>query len=247
MDVVVITPSTGAASLQRAMDSVAAQSYRRLEHHIVFDGEHFGFKKSRFQWGRQKFVALPHNTGGNGYNGHRIYAGYGLMVNADVVMYLDEDCCYRPEHVASLVQTLSEHRLDWCYSLRQIINEQGETLLEDNCESLGMWQPWDAAQSGQQALVDTNCYALKRHTLASVAEVWMSPEKWGADRKVYAHLHQQFPRYGCSGLHSSQYGLGGRHCGATVDYFRQGNAQMQQRFSESLPWRGRVCVNQIAS
>jgi len=242
MDVVVITPTTGSPDLQRAMDSVAAQTYSRIEHHVVFDGEHFASRRERFKWGRQKQVVVPHNTGANGFNGHRIYAGYGLMVNADVVVFLDQDCFFAPNHVETLVKTLDQLKVDWCFSLRNIYSAEGQYLMQDNCENLGMWPAWDAARPGSRPLVDTNCYAIRRHCLPAIAEAWIEP--WTGDRAIYVALQGRYPHYACTGEYTSQYVLGGNDRSVQQGYFEQGNAVMQQRYPDGFPWQNQVVLHQ---
>lgn len=87
LKVAVITPSVNTEHLIRAIKK-CSKSYHTKCQHVVNDG------KTDFSWGGESVINLPENTGradGVIWNGHRIYAGLPFMLNADYVIFLDED------------------------------------------------------------------------------------------------------------------------------------------------------------
>ena len=75
-----------------------------------------------------KTIQLEENVG-KGWYGHRVYAACGYLVNADVICYLDEDNWFEPNHVEKLVERIKKGA-DWAYSLRKIIDREGNYVCE---------------------------------------------------------------------------------------------------------------------
>jgi glycosyltransferase involved in cell wall biosynthesis len=240
MRAVVITPTTGAPQLPQCARSVQAQTYRRLRHLVVVDGPQFAAKVRRALRSIRSrrvpvdLLQLPRNTGGGGMMGHRIYAAVPHLVDEDLVLFLDEDNWYDPDHVAALVDTIRRGRLDWAYSLRRIVDRDGTPVAPDDCESLGRWPIWWSTARRPAHLVDTNCFAVKRDAMTQVCGFWHLPN--GADRIVTFFLRHHFPRYACSGRYSLSYRLGSRADSALVDFFVVGNAAMALRYPRGFPW-----------
>ena len=136
MRVMVITPTTGKDTLAKAMASVQEQTIP-TEHLVVADGNDAALNPYFFS--TSKRMILPENVGGNGWYGHRVYAAMPLMVNADYILFLDEDNWFEPNHVETMIAKIKSKNLMWSYSLRRICNEAGEYLCDDDCESLGRW------------------------------------------------------------------------------------------------------------
>ena len=142
--VVVITPTVGRPSLTQAMESVRNQTYKNLTHLVVIDGpEYFENAMSKMSIKKQspsnvQITTSPYNTGGDGFYGHRIYAGYSHLVNQDYVAFLDEDNWFEPNHIQSLVEELEKNDYDWVHSLRKVYVEN-DYLADDCCESIGRW------------------------------------------------------------------------------------------------------------
>ena len=44
-----------------------------------------------------------------------------FITNSDYVMFLDEDNTLEPNHVESVLKTLVDKKLDWTFTLRNII------------------------------------------------------------------------------------------------------------------------------
>jgi glycosyltransferase involved in cell wall biosynthesis len=159
----VITATTGNSKLRRAIDSVQEQTYPHIEHVIVIDGP-AGAESVRNMLPRDAshaihVISLPFNTGADGYLGHGIYGACVYLVNGRYVAFLDDDNWFEPHHVANLMELIESKGLEWSYSLRNIVDANGNLITQDNCESLGRWPIWNTAG---RHLVDINCYLLRR-------------------------------------------------------------------------------------
>ena len=187
MKVIVITPTTGKPSLQRAIDSIKAQTMP-CQHWVINDG------KMDFSCGGDVVINLPENTGrANGilWNGQRIYAGMPFMINADYVLFLDEDNWFEPNHVNDMVFKCESEDLDWCYSLRKIYNKEGQYVCNDDIESLGK------LRTDEDTFVDMNCYCVRGDVLPQVSPA-LYHGGWGEDRAFYNALKEVLPKFECT-------------------------------------------------
>lgn len=235
MRVMVITPTTGKDTLDKAMESVAKQTVD-TEHLIVFDGREASEKwmlsrklGSPYPNKRTEMLMLPENVGGNGWYGHRVYAAMPLMVNADYILFLDEDNWFEPNHVETMINKIKSKDLMWAYSLRRICNERGEYVTDDDCESLGRYPTY---YDHTLNFVDTNCYCFKREYLVNVAHHFYG--QWGADRQFYKAVSKQLPSFGCTGQATVNYRAPER----LLKMFLEGNEVMKKAYV-NLPWRNK--------
>jgi glycosyltransferase involved in cell wall biosynthesis len=230
----VIIPTTGSPSLERAIQSVLAQSYQDLECWVIIDGTQFASAARTItaKYDRIKVLELLDNTGANNFYGHRIYAAAGYLINSDYILYLDQDNWMDPGHIESMITTIETRNLDWCYSLRKIYDKNGTFVADDNCESLGKWPAW---VGDQVFLVDTSCYCIKREVIVRISGAWYA--QWGGDRVFYANLSHHFTNFGCTGKHSINYGLDGNPGSVTADFFFQGNSVMKSKYPTLFPWQ----------
>jgi len=230
--VVVITPTVGTKYIQQAIDSVSNQTIECV-HYIVNDG------KTDFFCRGGTVINLPENTGradGLLWNGHRIYAGLPFMVNADYVLFLDEDNWFEPNHVESMVNYCEENKLDWCYSLRRIVTEEGEYVCNDDCESLGKE---GAFYNKSVKFVDTNCFCIKGKILPSVSPHFYVPAI--GDRPFSQALMEQYPNFDCTGLYTVNY----RARPNLIEMFKQGNQIMKDQKPSifiATPMYGGMCA-----
>jgi glycosyltransferase involved in cell wall biosynthesis len=224
----VITPTTGKHTLDRALDSVKKQTIP-VEHLIVMDGQEVWNKVRSAPYNyRCKWMLLPENVGGNGWYGHRVYAAMPLMVNADYILFLDEDNWFEPNHVETMIDKIQSKDLMWVYSLRKIYDERGQYVCDDDCEALGRYS---AFYDHLLNFVDTNCYCFRRDYLVNVAHNFYG--QWGADRQFYKAAASALPSFGCTGEATVNYTAPER----LLEMFRQGNEQMKRSYGEPLPWR----------
>jgi hypothetical protein len=231
---IVVTPTIGTEHLRHAISSVLNQSYKKLVHLIVCDGQrhlkNVSDIVSEFSDHRLSLMVLPYNTGASGFNGHRIYSAISFLLNSEFTLLLDEDNWYGQRHVESLISCIKTQKLDWAYSMRTIHDEQGTLLVDDDCESIGPFRPI----SGFKCLVDTNCYCFRTEVLAKVGHHWYHTS--GADRYVFGKLSQLFPKYSTTKLHTLRYRLKS-HKGLSKDFFIEGNRVMRERYNGYLPWK----------
>jgi glycosyltransferase involved in cell wall biosynthesis len=231
--IMVITPTTGKESLLKAIESVTDQSIDiPVEHLIVFDGtraESDFFMLEDGMHGCPTFMTLPENVGGGGWYGHRVYAAMPLMVNADYILFLDEDNWFEPNHVETMIAKIKSKDLMWSYSLRKIHDEAGEYICDDDCESLGRWPTF---YDHTLNFVDTNCYCFKREYLVGLAHHFYG--QWGADRPFYKAVAKALPSFGCTGEATVNYRAPER----LMKMFEEGNAVMKKAYV-NLPWRNK--------
>lgn len=232
MRVMVITPTTGKDTVAKAIESVANQTVK-TEHLIVADGyKAFWDGVKLFPVGQgfpesTKVIELPENVGGNGWYGHRVYAAMPLMVNADYILFLDEDNWFQPNHVETMINKIKSKDLMWSYSLRRIVDERGQYVCDDDCESLGRYPTF---YDHLLNFVDTNCYCFKREYLVSIAHAFYG--QWGTDRQFYKAAAEYLPAFGCTGEATVNYRTPERLLGM----FAEGNAAMKKAYGD-LPWR----------
>lgn len=233
---IVITPTTGDLKLAKAINSVKNQTYKNLKHLVVVDGEKFrgqyenNFKNEEHE--NLNTVFLSDNTGGGGWYGHRIYAGFGHLVNEDVVLFLDQDNWYEPDHVESLVNLIYEKNLGFTYSLRNIYDKNGEFMCQDNCENLGKWPVWNSTHY----LIDTSAYAFRREFLIRVSSIWH--QGYAADRIFLNSVLKYFENniFETSGKYTLNYQLDGNPTSASPDFFTIGNQKMKEKYEGNYPW-----------
>jgi len=231
--VTVVIPTTGSATLEKAIASVKSQMFPNIRCWVVIDGPNYVAPTLSIT---QKFpdidiMAIPENTGANGFYGHRIYAATSFLINTDYVLFLDQDNWMTPEHVTTLVDNCERKGLDWSYSLRSIHDKDGNYLLDDNCESLGKWPIY---LSDQHHLVDTSCYCVKKEVITRVGGAWYAG--WGGDRQFYQTISHYFPKFGTTGRHSLCYRLDGNVGSVNKEFFENGNVLMSKKYPNGYPW-----------
>ena len=242
LSILVITPTTGSPELVDAVYSVLNQTNKEVEHLLIVDGVQFSSRVDEvlddariITGGKVKRIDLPFNTGGGGFYGHRIMAGFGHLIDHDYVLFLDQDNWYAPDHVESLINNIGNKNLDWAYSLRRIFDKDKNYITDDNCESLGRWPAWVDENA---YLIDTSSYCFKTSFYRQVCHIW--DYGWGGDRRFYSILkdHIKHSNYGCTGNHSLNYRLGGNEGSVTKEFFDQGNKVMYDRYKkrEDFPW-----------
>jgi glycosyltransferase involved in cell wall biosynthesis len=229
MRVMVITPTTGKDTVFKAMESIRDQTVK-TEHLVVFDGQEARDKFPLAFVDGHTFITLPENVGGGGWYGHRVYAAMPLIVNADYILFLDEDNWFEPNHVETMIAKIKSKDLMWSYSLRRICNEAGEYIADDDCESLGRWPTY---YDHTLNFVDTNCYCFRREYLVSIAHAFYG--QWGQDRPFYKAASTTLPAFGCTGEATVNYRAPER----LLNMFREGNEKMINAYKQPLPWRNK--------
>jgi glycosyltransferase involved in cell wall biosynthesis len=239
MKVAVITPTIGTEHLETNLHSVSKQTYKNLKHIVVCDGPEYDMRVSDIThyYKSATLIRLPENTGANGYNGHRIYGSIPFLIDADYFIFLDEDNWIEPNHVESLVETVKGY--DWAFSLRKIINQEGEYVCNDDCESLGLWH---TCLSANEFFVDVGCYFLPKKIAIQIAPIWhrraRHPEEQPeVDRLLMHVLKQNNTKYQTTGEYTLNYRVGNRVDSVQSEFFVQGNEIMKKIYNDVLPWK----------
>jgi glycosyltransferase involved in cell wall biosynthesis len=203
MNVTVLTPSIGTPTLTRAVESVQNQTVP-VRHVIVADGKqylHNVLQNTTLGWDGKRneptVTWIPDNTGANLWNGHKIYAHYAPLLDADFVFLLDEDNAYRPNHVETMLETAIRCGFAWSY--RNIIC--GDVRGKDIRESIGFASQHPAVN---YKLVDTNCWVFGRDKVRYLRHIL---RKWDGDRnltEMVAH-HEDGFHSACTGMHTVDY------------------------------------------
>jgi glycosyltransferase involved in cell wall biosynthesis len=233
MKVAVVTPTIGAKTLSKCIQSVEAQTYENLTHYIFLDGEEEHGDKIWNQLqgaSKVKTIRLQENIG-KGWYGHRVYAACGYLVNADLICYLDEDNWFEPNHVEKLVERIKKG-VDWAYSLRKIHDKESNYLCEDNCESLGQWPIYFNKDAYH---IDTSSFMVKADIARKLGAAWYG--QWGADRQFFNALKQYFPNFSCSKEYSLCYRLDGNENSVNAEFFEKGNAENEKQYPNGFPWK----------
>lgn len=161
-----------------------------------------------------------------------VFAAAPYLIDEDLIFYLDDDNFYDPDHIQSLVSLIEEHDLGWAYSLRKIVDNDGNYVCDDNCESLGC-QP----NATGHYLVDNSCYAVRADVARKHSHAWYIPVV--SDRSFQAALMQAKVRCGTSGKHSVSYRLSHDGSGGmNKETFIGNNNFMRSKFTD-FPWTKR--------
>lgn len=240
MSAVVITPTTGLPCLADAIRSVANQT-EKVDHWIIVDGIEHAQKVldicNANSYGQQ-IIVLPENTGrpkrhhlgeGRQYNGHRIYGSMSFLVNHDYVFLLDEDNWFDPIHCETMLNNVRSMNSKWCYSLRKIVDQDGEFLFNDDCDSLGIYP-----NCARVPFVDMNCYCFDAGFFADIAP-WLYGELH-ADKTLFQvavakmERHYQF----CStGVYTVNYRA---RPDSVENWFMPGLQIIQRYYGDKKPW-----------
>jgi glycosyltransferase involved in cell wall biosynthesis len=198
--VTVVTAATGDPRVMQAIESVAAQSHRNIQHLVVLDNPQAptDIKMAIRQRGVD-LIELPYPTGKDRFNGHRIYGASAFLGRGDHFCFLDEDNWFDPDHVAALLD-VTQRGFSWAFSFRKIVDGDGTFICDDDCESLGKWP---TILSDQDFHVDTGCYFLPRLIALQSGPIWYrrfrDPPNPDPDRALVEWLLSN----GCARTHST--------------------------------------------
>lgn len=233
----VVTPTTGGRFLYECMASVQAQTLGNVEHWIVVDGPEFEERAMEIvgKFANKKPVVtlvLPRNTGAHGWNGHRIYGSVPFLCDAESIAYLDDDNVFEPTHLQDLAAACRPPAA-WAHSLRSIVDETGQKVCDDNCESLGGL--CNTVNGRGDYLIDTSCYFLARDLAIAVGPLWNArfrdpSGKPEPDREVAKALLAAAP-HAVVRKHSVRYRVGNTARSVRAQFFLEGNAVRDHDFA----------------
>jgi len=243
--VTVITATTGCRHLLQCLQSIQEQTYPHVEHFVVVDGPEHEEKVEQavaqlcVQARPVSLIRLPCATGKQRWQGHRIYGAMSFLSNAEFVCFLDEDNWFDSDHLASLVTAIRTTRSQWAFSLRKVVDQEGQFIAPDNCESPGNLHP--TFNDRTVFLVDANCYLLRREVAVRFAPTWygrgIAPDnQTSPDRVLCGLLLEQCPEE-CSNLkHTVNYRMESTSNSIRSDFILNGNQIMRSKYPDGLPW-----------
>jgi len=239
MKVAVVIPTIGSQHLEECLESVSNQTHKDTTTYLFRDGMDVKIPSYVNNIPNIKQIHLDENVG-KGWYGHRVYAACSFLVNADVICYLDEDNFYEPEHVQTLVETISKGN-DWAYSLRNIVDKNGEFICADDCESLGKWPVYF---NNEIFHIDTSCFAVRRDVAVRIGHAWYG--QWGADRQFFGAIKKHYPKFDCTNTYTVNYRLDGNENSVTKEFFEQGNKETRAKYGDKYPWLDKKELVQVA-
>lgn len=240
--VTVITATTGNKFLEDNLKSVAEQTYPNVQHLLFVDGEDRmpGCYKAIQKYKRDGLdvVVLPYATGKDRFNGHRIYGMGTFAAKGEWMMFLDDDCTIDPNHIESNYKNVTEKPNFWSYSLRKIVDQDGDFICNDDCESLGQWP---SVLHPEDYFIDVNCYFLPRQYAVQLLPIWYrkarEPGVMEVDRAMCAFLRHHFKDFDCTYEYTVNYRAGTSVTSVQKEFFLQSNERMLKNLNGKLPWR----------
>lgn len=246
----IITPTTGNFHLKKLLESINSLTQNDLyevEHLIVVDGTQFkelcdvilnDVKPNDYV--KREVIYLPFNTGANGYLGHKIYSAVPHLIDCDYVIFLDEDNYLEPNHVEIYYNILTNKKLDWCYCLRNIIDQENNFICKDMCESLGYIH--NVFYDKNQNLIDTNCYCISRKLFCKISYFFNSKDATNninhSDRTLATELMSNHKNYLCTYEYTLNYRTSGRDTSVTNKMFTTGNDSIKKMYG-LIPWENK--------
>jgi hypothetical protein len=136
-----------------------------------------------------------------------------------------------------MYKLVTENKLPWAYSLRNIIDQDGKLLCQDNCESLGAWP---TCINPNDHLIDVSCYIIQRDIAIQISPIWnrraRDPKMLPADRTICQTLLKNYPKFGCTGEYSVNYRVASRKDSVQSWFFLNGNEGMLLKYPTGFPW-----------
>jgi glycosyltransferase involved in cell wall biosynthesis len=221
LSVAVVTSTQGRSTITKAIQSVKDQT-RKATHYVFIHGAEYSDKTIPHLADDTVAVHLPRANGGGGYGMAPVFALAPYAITEDIICYLDDDNWYEPDHIESLVEMIEKHDLGWAYSYRKIVDNEGNFICEDNCESLGM-----QLNSDNQYLVDNSCYVVRTNVARRHSHAWYVPVI--SDRSFQHELMRAGLSVGTTGKHSVNYRLSKDGTGGmTTEKFINNNEWMKK-------------------
>lgn len=230
LSVAVVTSTRGRETIARAAESVENQT-RKAKHYVFAHGKDCWGKVEENTFDCDvEVVYLPVANGGGGYGMAPVFAAAPYLIEEDVVFFLDDDNWYEHDHVSSVMNMIEGNNLDWAYTLRKIVDADGNFICDDNCESLGLHN-----NATGHYLVDNSCYAVKTYFARKYSHAWYVPIV--SDRSFLNALMTAQLKAGATGRHTVNYSLSKDGSGGmTAEKFINNNTFMQEQFDGNFPW-----------
>lgn len=238
--VTIVTASIGKPHLKRCLESVSNQTHTNIQHLVFCDGpQHIQSFNEVFDSvpdSRRDVIYLPYSTGNNRWNGHRMYGAGIYLSESDYIMFLDDDNFIEPTHVEECIKACEGN--DWSYSLRKIVDSEGNFICNDDCESLGKWP---SILNQNDYFIDVNCYFFKRLPALITSPIWYRKFReqgvMEVDRALIQALKNAAPNFECTRNYTVNYAVGNTQFSVKDEFFIKGNEEMLKRYDGRLPWK----------
>tara|TARA_E500000178_G_C16888937_1_gene692629 strand:+ start:131 stop:1099 length:969 start_codon:yes stop_codon:yes gene_type:complete len=242
----IITPCVGHSVLKRLIESLNSQTIKDFEHVIVIDGNQYNDNVDKIlndiePEGYERYIIrLPKNTGKEGgwFCGHRIYAGVTHFVNGDYLCFLDEDNFYDRDHLENYYNLIKNNDLEWCFSLRNIVDIDGKFICKDNCESLGYLH--HAFYNNNIYFIDTSCTCIRREIAIETSYKLHRKcfnNDGDSDRIFSRTLMENYPKYMCTKKHTVNYLVEeDKPNSVKKELFINGNNLIKNWYNGQIPW-----------
>jgi len=230
--IAVITSTIGRETLHDTIKSVQSQT-RKAIHYVFVHGKEFEEKSKVIlnQYNGVVPIYLPNNNGNDGYGMAPVYALAPFVISEDILCYLDDDNFYEKNHIQKTVGLIEENNLDWAYSLRRIVDNDGNYICDDDCESLGYFP-----NTAKQYLVDNSCYVVKTNLARQTSYKWYYPIC--SDRNFLKGLLESKAKCGCTGEATVNYRLSkDGSLSMSKEAFIENNNFNKNRFKGEFAWR----------
>ena len=235
MRIAVVTSTQGRSTITRAIKSVQDQT-RKATHYVFIHGADYSDKTTPHLAPDTVAVHLPRANGTGGYGMAPVFALAPFVVDEDIIFYLDDDNWYEPDHIESLASMIEEHDLGWAYSLRKIVDNEGNLICEDNCESLGCH-----TNASGHYLVDNSCYAVRTDVARKHSHAWYVPII--SDRNFQAELMKARIKTGTTGRHTINYRLSHDGTGGMTREKFLGNNEWMKQNRPGFEWTKKQIFN----
>lgn len=237
--VTVVTATTGAPFLYQAIESVRNQTYANVQHLIFIDGKPEARNMCQ-PHPNLDVIELPYAVGSDRFNGHRMYGSSAFLAKGEYICFLDEDNWLEPNHISSLMQVMKSG-VQWAYSLRRIIDKDGQFVCNDDCESLGKWP---SCLGDQDYLIDVGCYFFPKALALQLSPIWYrkarEPGVIEIDRALIDILKKNNTQFESSGQYTLNYRTGNTSLSVQKEFFIQGNQWMSKKYSGIYPWSKKI-------
>ena len=228
--VVTVTNGKRPEQLRKCMEAIENQTYP-CEHYILCDGDWIRYDMINSYFVDASVCFWDGKIGGNGWAGQRWLSAAPHLITEDVTFFCNDDDWYEANHVESIMAKIEEG-FDWAYSLRNVYDEAGNFVCQDNCEALG--ESADVWNIPGHRFVDWCMWGMKTQLLKQISIVLNNPSPQ-VDRMFYTTAKQLFPNFTRTNQHTFNFRLGGT-CGVQREFFEFGNGEMLKRFNGKLPW-----------
>lgn len=186
-NITIITPTTGKASLDKLIQSIAEQTFDANVYHLLLWDDYRSESSKEpesYNSNNRHSIVFPPGTGRNGSAPGSMLRAAGLMlVRTTWVTFADDDVWWEKDHIDVLNNLLLAGG-NWATTLRKIWSPTGEYLGVDRFESVGD----DPGRRVPYEMCDGNTMLCNRQLGVSAAPMYSLTSDYNDDRLMYEFL-----------------------------------------------------------